>query len=228
MNSLRQFSQQLFKFIPPKFRLIALFCSIFCSFILILFIGINIFCVQNAQNRNFNDNEIEQIIPRQAALILGCRIGSGLLHWRIEAGAQLYHQGKVKFLIVSGDNSRKDYNEPDYMKEQLIQMGVPAHHIFCDYAGFRTLDSIIRCQYIFSQEDFIIVSQKWHNYRALMIAQHYKMKNVIAFNAKTCYFYRYFPEPPRESLARFLAFLDLYIIKRKPKFYGKKINLESK
>ena len=76
---------------------------------------------------------------------------------RIESAAKLYHAGKVRALIVSGDNGTYDYDEPAIMKEQLVALGVPAERIVCDCAGFRTLDSVVRAKLVFGQSRVIFV-----------------------------------------------------------------------
>lgn len=96
------------------------------------------------------------LVPhRRAGLVLGCaeRLGGGYLNpyftTRIQAAADLYRAGKVDYLIVSGDNHRKSYDEPTDMKCALLRAGVPENRIFCDYAGFRTLDSVVRAKAVF-------------------------------------------------------------------------------
>ena len=91
--------------------------------------------------------------------------------YRLDAAAALYTAGKVKYLLVSGDNSRADYDEPTAMREGLIQRGVPAEAIYRDFAGFRTLDSILRAESVFGQTRMIIVSQRFHLSRAIFLAR---------------------------------------------------------
>jgi len=141
--------------------------------------------------------------------------------YRIVAAADLYHLGKVKHIIVSGDNRVKNYNEPKQMRNALIALGVPKSAITLDYAGFRTLDSVVRCKEVFGQSKFIIVSQRFHVERALFIANKYDI-DAIGYAAQ---------DPPqkysvktriREYFAKTKAVIDLYIINKKPKFLGKK------
>lgn len=143
---------------------------------------------------------------------------------RIKAAVKLYLSGTVKYIIVSGDNQSKEYNEPQKMKQDLMKEGIPGANIYYDFAGFSTLDSIIRAKEVFGQKSFIIISQKFHNERALYIAKHFGI-NAQAYNADNpnngisieLYY--------REHLARVKLFLDLYIFKTKPKFLGKKITI---
>ena len=90
---------------------------------------------------------------------------------RLDAAAALHKAGKVKYLLVSGDNSRPDYDEPTAMREGLIKRGVPAEAIYRDFAGFRTLDSILRAESVFGQTRLIIVSQRFHLSRAIFLAR---------------------------------------------------------
>ena len=143
---------------------------------------------------------------------------------RMKAAADLYKIGKVSHILVSGDNGSPYYNEPEKMKSALIEdHGVPPEAITLDYAGFRTLDSIVRCKKVFGQNEVIIVTQSFHSYRALFISDYYDM-NAWAYVApastsgkiKVLF---------REYLARTLAVWDLYLIHREPKFLGKKETL---
>jgi len=103
--------------------------------------------------------------------------------YRIEAAINLLNNGKIKYIIVSGDNSRKDYNEPETMRSDLIKGGIDSTNIYLDYAGFRTFDSIIRLKEIFGQDSVTIISQQFHNERALYIAYKSGIK-AVGFNAK--------------------------------------------
>ena len=171
---------------------------------------------------------IKELPSKKAALLLGTAkyvIGGGKNYfyiYRIRAAVALWKAGKVKAIVVSGDNGTKYYDETTTMYEDLIKAGVPAQHISKDYAGFRTLDSVVRAKAIFDLEDYIIISQKFHLERALFLA-HAKGQKAIGFMAKdikgTSAYYRM---KAREYLARVKAFLDVYILGTEPKFYGKK------
>ncbi len=90
---------------------------------------------------------------------------------RIALAAELFRTGKVRGLIVSGDNSRSDYDEPSTMKADLVACGVPERFITCDYAGFSTLDSVRRVSRVFGQQRVVVVSQRFHVERALFLAR---------------------------------------------------------
>lgn len=92
--------------------------------------------------------------------------------YRLDAAKELYDAGKIEYILVSGDNSTQQYNETDTMKADLVEMGIPEEKIYGDYAGFRTLDSVVRARDIFGQESYIIITQRFHLERALYLARH--------------------------------------------------------
>jgi len=143
--------------------------------------------------------------------------------YRIDAAVQLINVGKIKFVVISGDNRRKDYNEPQDMKDALMERGLPENRIFLDYAGFRTYDSVYRMNAIFGQSSFTIISQEFHNRRALYIANSLKI-NAVAYNAKDVTKYFGIKTQVREFFSRVKMFLDLAFGK-KPKFLGEKIKI---
>lgn len=140
---------------------------------------------------------------------------------RIKATAELYKSGKIRAIIVSGDNSVKGYNEPEQMKLDLIAEGIPAEIIFEDFAGFRTLDSVVRAKEIFEQNKIIIVSQQFHNERAIYLAQQNGIE-AFGYNAKDVNRKFGFTTNIREKLARVKVFVDL-LFGVDAKFGGEKI-----
>ena len=140
---------------------------------------------------------------------------------RIEAAAELYHAGRIQNIIASGDNSRKNYNEPEDMKNALIKLGVPADKIYEDFAGFRTLDSVIRAKEIFGQDSFIVISQRFHNERAIYLA-HQNGITAYGYNAKDVDKDAGFKTNVREKFARVKVFWDFFF-GVEPKFGGEKI-----
>ncbi len=173
-------------------------------------------------------SNINDVPQRTLGVVLGCakkigRYDNSFFNSRVNAAAKLYHAGKVKFLLVSGDNHRNGYDEPTDLKIALINKGVPADHIYCDYAGLRTLDSVIRTHRVFGQNDFVIVSQRFHNERALYIARRSGIPDAVAFNATDVTSDWIFKMYLREIPARIKAVLDVEILGTKPKFLGNKI-----
>ena len=178
--------------------------------------------------------DVQKIPAKKAALVLGCsKYLSGnrinyFYKYRIEAAVKLFKAGKVKAIVVSGDNGNKGYDEPTQMHDDLVKAGVPSNYIQLDYAGFRTLDSIVRAKAIFDLEDYIIVSQRFHLERAIYLA-HSKKQKVLGFVAKgfenTVWAERM---RRRELLARIKAVLDVNVFGVEPKFYGEKVKVSYK
>lgn len=198
---------------------------IILSFISILWANTTI----NKQTENKIYSETNLIPENDVGLILGTskflRNGKSNEYFenRISATVQLYKAGKIKNIVISGDNSKKDYNEPEDMKNELIKHGIPENRIYLDFAGFRTYDSVFRMKEIFGQDRFTIISQKFHNQRAIYIANALKL-NAIGFNAKDVNAYNGFKTKIREKFARVKVFVDL-IFNKKPKFLGEKIEI---
>ncbi len=183
---------------------------------------------QSGAGRIYGD--VNAIPRRSAALVLGCAgtLSNGrpnlYFRYRIEAAAALYHAGRTDYLIVSGDNRRADYDEPTEMREALIAAGVPGDRIYRDYAGFSTLDSVVRAREIFGQREFIIVSQPFHNKRALYIARGHGI-DAIAFNAADVARFGGLRTKAREYLARCKTLLDLRLLGTSPRFLGPPVTL---
>ncbi|MFI1770914.1 SanA/YdcF family protein [Thalassobellus citreus] len=143
--------------------------------------------------------------------------------YRLEAAVSLYKSCKIEYILISGDNSRKDYDEPTDFKNDLITKGIPENKIYLDYAGFRTLDSVVRAKEIFGLDSITIISQKFHNERAIYLANHFYI-DAIAFNAKDISGRYGFKTKLREYIARTKASLDI-LFNVEPKFLGKKIDI---
>ena len=205
-------------------------------FIVIIFVivvlSIDIFVSDSSKGRIYSS--IQNMPKRGVALVLGTAkyVRRGKINYfykyRIDAAIKLYKAGKVRAILVSGDNSSKYYNEPARMMRDLIKRGIPKSKIYLDFAGFRTLDSILRAKEIFGLKKYIIVSQKFHLQRALFIAQKSGV-DAIGFVAKdiprTAAAFRM---RMREYAARVKAFLDIYILHTTPKFFGKFEKIEIK
>jgi SanA protein len=171
-------------------------------------------------------DRIDEIPPREVGLVLGTskrRPDGGPNPFflnRIDAAVKLYRAGKVKHLLVSGDNHLNGYNEPVDMRNALVAQGVPAGVITLDYAGLRTLDSIVRADKIFRLRRFTIISQRDHDDRAMLIAKHYGL-DTIAYAADDVDFHY----APRAHIHVWLAevkvVLDLYVLHTKPMYLGK-------
>ena len=142
---------------------------------------------------------------------------------RITAAVELYKAGKIEYILISGDNGRESYDEPTLMKEDLMAAGIPESAIYLDYAGFRTLDSVVRCKRIFGELDILVISQQFHNERAVYIARA-KGIQAVGYNAQDVNAKYGFKTRIREYLARTKMFLDLWFGKE-PKFLGEEIQI---
>ncbi|MBP5517281.1 MAG: YdcF family protein [Bacteroidales bacterium] len=203
--------------------------KLFKIFLFLCLIGIVIvaWCshivVKSSRGKIFDN--VNDIPKNNVGLLLGTsplgRTGRPNVYYvnRIKATVDLYKAGKIKVVLISGDNHHKSYNEPQYMKNDLVSKGIPDSCIVLDYAGFRTFDSMIRAQKVFGQDSITVISQKFHNQRALYICNHLGI-SAVAFNAKNTIsriwrIRMYF----REKLARTKAVLDI-LFGKKPHFLG--------
>lgn len=143
--------------------------------------------------------------------------------YRLNAAWEVYQAGKVDYLLLSGDNGTKAYNEPAMMREDLIARGVPAERIYLDYAGFRTLDSVVRAKAVFGQARFLCISQPFHLARAIYLGRNkgievsgYAARSVDPGYSRSVYV--------REYLARVKMQLDL-LFGKAPRFYGEAVSI---
>jgi SanA protein len=190
---------------------------------LLCIVASNVWVVNSTSSDVLTD--YRQLPDSGVALVLGTshRLASGLpnpfFENRMATAGTLFREGKIIHFILSGDNRTRYYNEPNEMKKALMKQGVPQTSITLDYAGLRTLDSIVRSKEIFGQDKIVIITQPFHSYRALFISRYYKIK-AVALVAE---------EPSQESaikvymreyLARTKAILDLYILHTEPQHLG--------
>lgn len=199
----------------------------------LIFFGISVLFVLWANHHIESETQklvsynVQKLPNRKVGLLLGTGklLSNGkenaYFFYRIDATEKLYKAGKIKNVLISGDNSQKNYNEPEDMMNELIKRGIPKEHIYLDFAGFRTLDSVVRAKEIFGQNSFIIISQKFHNERAVYLAR----KNGIeayGFNAKDVNKYFGIKTKIREYFARVKVFVD-FLLGVEPKFGGEKV-----
>jgi SanA protein len=181
-----------------------------------------------AENKTYWN--VENIPKNRVGLVLGTSnklVGGGSNPYytnRIKATLELYRAGKIDFVLVSGDNGSLYYNEPNVFKKDLIKGGIPAENIFLDYAGFRTLDSMVRAKAIFGLDNVTVISQKFHNERAIYLAEK-KGLRAIGFNADGISLHRGLKVQLREYFARVKVFIDL-ALNTQPKFLGEKIEIK--
>lgn len=202
----------------------------FISIILVMILTIWANSTVTKTAKQYITDDIDKVVAVKVGLLLGTskhvKNGNNNEYFfnRIDAAVSLFNKGKIKCVIISGDNGSKYYNEPMDMKKELIKNGVPDSVIYLDYAGFRTLDAVIRAKEIFEQDSFIVISQKFHNERAVYLARKYGI-NAFGYNAKEVEAYNGFKTQVREIFARDKMFLDL-IFGVKPKFLGEKVKIK--
>lgn len=164
---------------------------------------------------------VEAVPEMPAAIVFGAGINSREFNDRVHTAVSLYNSGKVLKLLMTGDNRYANYNEPIAMKKAAVSLGVPEQDITCDFAGFRTYDSLYRARDIFGVRKAILVSQRYHLPRAIFLARNLGLE-VVGINAaiRSYGVYQSWYDI-REIAASEAAFLDV-ITGRKPKFLGKK------
>ena len=182
----------------------------------------------SAKGKTFND---PAVIPKnKVGLVLGTSrmlVEGGVNPYyahRINATIKLYKAGKIEYVLVSGDNGSIYYNEPTTIKKDLVKRGIPGEKIFLDYAGFRTLDSMVRAKFIFGLDSVTVISQQFHNERAIYLAEK-KGLMAIGFNAKGISGKEGIKVQFREYFARVKVFIDL-LLNTQPRFYGEKIEIK--
>ncbi len=202
--------------------LIILICIVFAVFIYIT--AVNIY-IQNSTKQKilteFEDNNYDCI------LVLGAGVRddapSPMLEDRLNTAIELYKNGIAPKLLMSGDHGRKDYDEVNIMKNYAISQGVPSEDIFMDHAGFSTYESVYRARDIFQVEKMVIVTQKYHLYRALFIAQSLGIQADGA-NSDSRKYSGQTNREIREIVARNKDFLYC-IFKPEPKYLGEAISV---
>ena len=208
-----------------RFFKIALITSVIIVSILTIWAN----AIVTNSTKSFITDDTVNVVYNQVGLLLGTskNLKNGnkndFFFNRIDATVQLFKSGKIKNIIISGDNSNTNYNEPLDLKVELVRNGIPDSVIYLDYAGFRTLDAVVRAKEIFGQSSYIVISQKFHNERAVYLARKYGI-NAYGYNAKEVTAYKGFKTKLRELFARDKMFLDL-MFRVKPKFLGERIIL---
>lgn len=155
---------------------------------------------------------------RPVAIVFGA--AGSILEDRVQTGVDLYKAGKVWKLLMTGDNSRNGYDEPDAMKQEALDLGVPARDIVCDYAGFRTYDSLYRARDIFGVRSAILVTQGFHLPRALFLARKLGM-DVVGVDAAKHFYGGQIAYDIREVGAVEVAWFQANITHPRPKFLGR-------
>lgn len=195
------------------------------SFAVLVVIACNLVIIFASHDSLYN--EVSDVPPHKTAIVLGTSrfLKSGnpnlYFHYRISAAAELYHAGKVQYIILSGDNRAQNYNEPEQMRREIIRYDVPDSVLYLDYAGLRTLDSMVRSKEVFGQDSIIVVSQKFHNQRAVFLGRIRNIK-VAGYNATDLDRRQGIRVHVREVFARVKVFFDL-LLRKQPRHLGEKV-----
>ncbi|SCB87206.1 SanA protein [Gilliamella intestini] len=204
-----------------KFKKIIAYIASFCFFLMAVIVSLDYWISYKTAPYIYHD---ENKLPyREIGVVLGTSkyvrngVINGFYQNRIDGAIELYLQSKVNYLLLSGDNALLSYNEPITMKKDLVKAGIPSDSIFLDYAGFRTLDSVVRANKVFDANDFTIITQEFHCERAIFIAlaQGIQAQCFAVPSPKSMKLVRI-----REMFARVSAFIDLYVLKKEPKYLG--------
>jgi len=199
---------------------VALLTVLLSPFIIVLYA--NLIIELGSKGLTFADASL--IKKNKVGLVLGTTklLQNGQVNlyfkYRIHATVELYRKGKIEFVLVSGDNGNKNYDEPTDFKDELVRQGIPENKIYLDYAGFRTLDSVVRSKEVFGQNSITFISQEFHNERAIYFAKH-KGINAVGFNARDVSGRYGLKVKIREYLARTKALFDI-VFRVQPKFLG--------
>jgi SanA protein len=182
----------------------------------VLILLCNLIVVDTSRGKVFFD--IRSLPSTDVGLVLGTSkyVARGkenlFFKYRMEASALLYKEGKVKYLILSGNKEAETYDEPKAMKQALTKLGIPEDAMLLDTAGYRTYDSVVRCREVYGQERVTVISQNFHNARALYLADHEGL-DAIGFAAQDVPDGYSLKTLLREYLARPKAILDVYVLK---------------
>ena len=191
----------------------------------VLVLSINFYVVGTTKEKIIKNNDYSTLKDVDCILILGAGIWgdkpSPMLEDRLEEGIKLYKDGIASKIIMSGDHGREEYDEVNIMKEYAIEQGVPSEDIFMDHAGFSTYESIYRAKEIFDADNIVIVTQEYHLYRALYIADKLDI-NAYGVKSNPRKYRGQAYRELREILARNKDFVNC-IIKPEPTYLGESI-----
>ncbi len=184
----------------------------------------NVTAVWASRGRVFDD--VSKVPQSQVGLVFGTtdRVNGRenlYFRYRIEAAARVWKAGKLETLIVSGDNRTRFYNEPEKMKQALVNLGIPEDRIVCDYAGLRTFDSVVRAKEVFGATSLLVISQRFQNERAIYIARANGIE-TYGYNAKDVSAKAGSKTRIREVGARVKMWLDVHILETRPKHLGER------
>lgn len=218
MKKIRSFISKL------KWKRIFLYFTIFTLF---LAIWSNIWV--HYESKDFVTEDVNNLPKTKVGLLLGTTMlmkngyQNPFFNYRIQATLELFQSGKIEHVLISGDNSTKNYNEPEDMMNELVRLGIPADKISLDFAGFDTYDSVLRANKIFGQSKFIVISQSFHAERAVYIARRYGFE-VWGYAAKDVSRSKSFLTHTREYFARIKAYVEVKLGVN-PYFLGERVEI---
>lgn len=211
-----------------KKKILKIFCVLVCLGILGMaaLFGINAAVKGSVKNQILTPEEAAKLTDVDCILVLGCLVKengvpSDMLHDRLQRGVELFDLGAAPKLLMSGDHGREGYDEVDAMKQFAVDAGVASEHVFMDHAGFSTYESMYRARDIFQAKKIIIVTQEYHLYRAIYIAERLGME-AYGVSADYRAYYGQFNRDVREMLARVKDF-GTSLFQPKPTFLGEAI-----
>lgn len=210
-----------------KIKRILIIFLIICIAVCAIVLGINFYVKHKVSHRIVTAEEISG--NYDCILVLGCGVGedgtpSWMLSDRLDRAIELYNSGAAPKIIMSGDHGRKEYDEVNIMRQYAIDRGIPEEDIFMDHAGFSTYESIYRAKEIFCVADMIIVTQKYHLYRALYISERLGI-NAVGVHSDYRNYYGQTGRDLREIAARCKDFFGC-IFKPEPTFLGDTIPVD--
>lgn len=190
--------------------------------------GANFWIIERTRDRIYTS--LDALPTEEVALVLGTSRFVGeyrnpFFEGRMDTAAKLFHAGKVRHFLVSGDNGRPEYDEPTWMRDALVERGVPASAVTLDYAGFRTLDSMIRAKAVFGLSRFTVVTDDFHQPRAVFLARAQGLE-VVGCTSEHVPFRWSRQTRARELISRTVACLEVYLLHTKPRFYGPPVKIE--
>ncbi len=190
--------------------------------LIIVILAINFFVKLSTKNQIIGESDYSELGDVDCILVLGAGIWgdrpSPMLEDRLNEAISLYNKGVSNKIIMSGDHGREEYDEVNIMKDYAIEKGIPSENIFMDHAGFNSYDSIYRAKEIFEAKKVVIVTQKYHLYRALYIANSLGLEaKGVGSDPRT--YTNQWKRELREIVARNKDFVSC-IFKPKPKYLG--------
>ena len=210
-------------FVRTSFKLL-IFLFVTASIIFVAFNSIVVFC---SANKIYSIENIDELETAQCVLVPGSRVFSderlsAVLQDRVDYAIEIYKAGKAERLLFSGDHGKTEYDEVNAMLNYAVSKGVPQEDIFLDHAGFSTYESLYRARDVFCVSDVIIVTQKFHIYRAVFIAQQLGLETQGVNSDPRRYLYADY-DSLRESFARVKDLIYVNILKPEPKYLGDEI-----